>query len=41
MKTYNDIMYASESDLQCLDIYTCNENNSLSPVLIHIHGGAW
>lgn len=41
MKTYNDIRYASESDLQCLDIYTCNERSSLSPVLIHIHGGAW
>lgn len=41
MKIYNDIVYSAESNLQQLDVYTCNESDSLVPVIIHIHGGAW
>jgi hypothetical protein len=41
MKCYNDIEYSDEDKLQKLDIYTTGANNSLLPVLIYIHGGAW
>lgn len=40
MKIYHDIIYATESCLQKLDVYA-PKKETLSPVLIHIHGGAW
>ena len=41
MKIYNNIPYLNESELQMLDIYSPKNQQPPSPVLIHIHGGAW